>query len=409
MQAMIAFSGEAVQRPKKVIGYLTMTGDLVHDGHFRLLAASRERCDYLCVGLVTDELGIRQKRRPLLCYEHRRSILENCKYVDFVVPHSGEPKAVAWEKLKFDILFSSDEYFESKEFKDFAIAKPDIPVVYIPRPKPDPISSSVVIQDLMLRLQESQTIVTVGITGYITRQGFGPWYISKPIHFGNEECTSDSTRDVYGFYKNFDELPRNWKSEHHYTVDQVPQFPMIAGINSHREVQINMRLKQKPWCTFIDAITVFSQAPSKPITESKNYETLLAFANDVARARQFPTRIVNLLQRDGGITFEIWAQKVCKSQNAFDAIVVKIENIIHELEDDGIVHGDIHPRNILIDEKTEQVSIIDFGWVSARCFQMCSKEEAKLERALQDQFDRTHFHKSMRVCPDTNKWLLLDT
>lgn len=394
---------------KKIVGYITMTGDLPHEDHFRLLRACRNHCDFLIVGLVTDTLGVKQKRQPLLTYQHRRAIFEHCKYVDLVVEHDGDPKAVAWEKLHFDILFSSDEYFHSAEMKIFKFQCPMIPVIYFP--KNHQTSTTTVVQQLMMRWQETSQILAVGITGNIIRQGFGPFFISKPIHFAEIECKNDgSTEDVFGFYTHFDELPRNWKSEHHQPKD-VPQYPMIAGINSHRELAINMRLRKKKWCTYISANVVYQKQNHDdtvlpPAEENQEQpRSLLQFANDVARARQFPFRILHLIQRDAGPTFEQWCVTTCESVNQFQEKVSEIESIIHELQEESIVHGDIHPRNVLVDPISGLVSVIDFGWVMAKCFQMCPKERMHLDNALFHSFDYTHFHKSMRICAATRYWL----
>jgi len=69
--------------------------------------------------------------------------------------------------------------------------------------------------------------------------------------------------------------------------------------------------------------------------------------------------IVNLIQRDGGITFEKWCKHVCKSKQEFNKIICTVKEIIDFLHMDGVCHGDIHPRNILIDQNGI-VSIIDF-------------------------------------------------
>ena len=101
------------------IGYTTGTFDLLHNGHYEILKKCKLMCSTLIVGLVTDELGVRQKRKPVLQYQHRKVILENSKYVDAVVPFNGTSKQEDHRKLKFDILFISDEYHHKPEYKSF--------------------------------------------------------------------------------------------------------------------------------------------------------------------------------------------------------------------------------------------------------------------------------------------------
>jgi len=400
---------------KQIRGYCTATCDCVTASHVAFFKWCKQQCDHLTVGLTIDSLCEKQKRVPLFSFDERRCMLESCRYVDFVVAHSGEPKALAHKQLGFDILFSGAEYMGSNEFEDFQRDVPYIPVRYFPR-YPD-ISSTAIIKHIMQRFIDSQQIIAPSINGSVTRFGLGPYYVSKPIHFANRECNNTNTSDIFGFFKHFDQLPRNWKSESHASVtSSLPTFPLISGINSNRELAINILLQDKPWCTYVSSKTVYEE-PARQHTsyEDEKFDTLLDFANFVSRARQHPAKIVNLVQTDSGITFEAWCDTVCKTTAEFQAKVNYIENvIITDLEREGIVHGDVHSRNLLIgiessqklaSDKQNEASLIDFGWVSARVFDLCKKESASLEHMLQTHFDIVHFRKSMRICPATRKWL----
>jgi glycerol-3-phosphate cytidylyltransferase-like family protein len=105
-----------------------------------------------------------------LSYTHRRALLESCRYVDQVVVHSGEPKSIAWKKLRFNILLTSDEYFQSDEFLAFERECPDIPVVYIPKVEHALGSTTAISAQLVHRLQSTTEILCMGITGPIQRQ-----------------------------------------------------------------------------------------------------------------------------------------------------------------------------------------------------------------------------------------------
>ena len=111
------------------VGYTTGTFDLPHAGHFAILQKCKTFCKTLIVGLVSDELGVQQKRKPVLSYNHRKDILENCKWVDHVVIFDGSSKQIDFKKLKFDVLFISDEYLGSDEYEKFT----DTPIYYFPR------------------------------------------------------------------------------------------------------------------------------------------------------------------------------------------------------------------------------------------------------------------------------------
>lgn len=95
------------------IGYIAGVFDLFHIGHLNLLKAVKEKCDYLIVGILTDELVIHFKNNAPFIPEHERlEIVEAIQYVDKVVPvtFGNIDKIKAWELYKFDCLFSGDDW-----------------------------------------------------------------------------------------------------------------------------------------------------------------------------------------------------------------------------------------------------------------------------------------------------------
>ena len=393
-----------MERVKKY-GFVTMTFDCCHQGHFELLRGCKMRCDHLIVGLTTDERVRVEKREPILTYEQRFAILSNSKWVDEVVPNHGISKETAYEQLRFDVLFSGDDYFHAPEFESFSKAYPDVEIVFFPRHLTR--SSSDYICALTERFYNSQTIIAPSIYGYIFRQGFGkPYHVTKCIPFSRLEVRSEfASDDVFGFYSFFDQLPRNWKSP---GQSQKPQFPMIAGIHANRELLINKHFQRKPWCTYLSHSTVYQHSVSENSATDTTVEhkSLLGFANYVARERTMPAKIVQIVQRDAGITMEEWCKDICKNQYEFDHIVNYVrDEIITCLKNAHVVHSDIHPRNVLIDVKSQQVSLIDFGWVTATMFELSPKEKLALHTMLDDDFDKNHFHKSLLLSPHTKKWM----
>lgn len=95
----------------KIIGYTTGVFDLFHIGHLNLLEKAKANCDYLIVGVSTDEIVQEYKhKRPIIPFEERFRIVEAIKYVDKVVPQISMDKYLAWKELHFDVLFHGSDW-----------------------------------------------------------------------------------------------------------------------------------------------------------------------------------------------------------------------------------------------------------------------------------------------------------
>ena len=103
---------------KKIIGYTTGVFDLFHIGHLNILKAAKQHCDYLIVGVSTDELVQSYKNKtPVIPYEERRAIVEAIKYVDQVVHQTHRDKMKAWETYRFDRMFVGDDWKSDSMFQ----------------------------------------------------------------------------------------------------------------------------------------------------------------------------------------------------------------------------------------------------------------------------------------------------
>ncbi|AJD92704.1 glycerol-3-phosphate cytidiltransferase [Jeotgalibacillus malaysiensis] len=99
------------------IGYTTGVFDLFHVGHLNILRKAKEHCDYLIVGVSTDELVKQYKKKtPVISFEDRVAIVESIKYVDEVVPQVSRDKVAAWQELRFDAMFVGDDWKGSNLF-----------------------------------------------------------------------------------------------------------------------------------------------------------------------------------------------------------------------------------------------------------------------------------------------------
>jgi len=96
---------------KYKIGYTTGVYDMFHIGHLNILRRAKEQCEYLIVGVSTDELVQSYKHKtPVIPFENRMAIVEAIRYVDKVVPQVSMDKFAAWESLKFDAIFHGDDW-----------------------------------------------------------------------------------------------------------------------------------------------------------------------------------------------------------------------------------------------------------------------------------------------------------
>lgn len=131
------------------IGYTAGAFDLFHIGHLNLLMRAKSQCDYLIVGVTTDELIEKTKnKKAVIPYEERKLIVESMKYVDKVVPQDDLDKVLAWNKYKYDVLFSGDDWKNSSRWKGYVeeLKKYDVEVVFFPYTKT--ISSTLLTQVL---------------------------------------------------------------------------------------------------------------------------------------------------------------------------------------------------------------------------------------------------------------------
>ena len=96
---------------KKIVGYTTGVFDMFHIGHLNILRKAKEKCDYLIVGVSTDELCSSYKGKlPIIPFEERKAIVEAIKYVDEVRPQEDRDKFAAWQRIGFDIMFVGDDW-----------------------------------------------------------------------------------------------------------------------------------------------------------------------------------------------------------------------------------------------------------------------------------------------------------
>lgn len=104
---------------KYKVGYTTGVYDMFHIGHLNIFKRAKEQCDYLIVGVSTDDLVRDYKgKTPIIPFDERVAIVESVKYVDRVVPQTSMNKFEAWEKLQFSVLFHGSDWKNTDMYND---------------------------------------------------------------------------------------------------------------------------------------------------------------------------------------------------------------------------------------------------------------------------------------------------
>jgi glycerol-3-phosphate cytidylyltransferase len=106
----------------KIIGYTTGVFDMFHIGHLHLLKKAKNRCDYLIVGVSTDELVKSYKHKtPIIPFQDRLEIISSLKFVDEVVAVTHRDKKQAYLDVGYDVLFVGDDWKGTELFNDLEL------------------------------------------------------------------------------------------------------------------------------------------------------------------------------------------------------------------------------------------------------------------------------------------------
>lgn len=127
-----------------IIGYTTGVYDMFHIGHLNILRRAKEQCDYLIVGVSTDELVQHDKNKtPIIPFAERCAIVEAIRYVDKVVPQDNKNKIEAWEKYHFNKMFVGSDWKGTSVWNGFEkqFAPLGVKIVYLKHT--DGISSTI--------------------------------------------------------------------------------------------------------------------------------------------------------------------------------------------------------------------------------------------------------------------------
>lgn len=137
------------------VGYTTGVFDMFHIGHLNILQRAKEQCDYLIVGVSTDEVVENYKHKtPIIPFSERIAIVSALKCVDQAVPQTSMDKMTAWRKLHFDALFHGSDWKGSDMYNKLIEEFNEVGVDVIFLPHTDGVSSTL-LSDVLLKLNEN--------------------------------------------------------------------------------------------------------------------------------------------------------------------------------------------------------------------------------------------------------------
>ena len=102
-----------------IIGYTSGVYDLFHIGHLNMLRNAKSMCDKLIVGVTTDELVSYKLKKSVIPFTERIEIVRSLNCVDVAIPQTDIDKVKIWNKLKFNILFVGDDWYNDKNWKKY--------------------------------------------------------------------------------------------------------------------------------------------------------------------------------------------------------------------------------------------------------------------------------------------------
>lgn len=134
-------------------GYTQGVYDMFHIGHLNIINRAKEQCDYLIVGVNSDELVRLYKHKEAVIKEFDRAeIVRNLKAVDECIIVDTLDKMELQQRFGFDAIFIGDDWYGNPRWMRTKedLEKIGVDVVFLPHT--DGISST------MLRPQSENCV-----------------------------------------------------------------------------------------------------------------------------------------------------------------------------------------------------------------------------------------------------------
>lgn len=117
------------------VGYTDGVYDLFHVGHLNMIETARKQCEYLIVGVHSDEIVNQYKHRyPIIAEAERARIIGSIKGVDKVVINDIRDKLTLLERYHFNVVFIGDDWKGTDRWNNFEkiLGERNVDVVYVP-------------------------------------------------------------------------------------------------------------------------------------------------------------------------------------------------------------------------------------------------------------------------------------
>lgn len=105
---------------KYQIGYTTGVYDMFHIGHLNILQKAKEQCETLIVGVTTDELCFKRKKKyPIINESDRCKIISAIKYVDKVILQNDMDKFKVVKNIGANAVFVGTDWKGTESWKNY--------------------------------------------------------------------------------------------------------------------------------------------------------------------------------------------------------------------------------------------------------------------------------------------------
>jgi len=148
-------------------GYVSGAFDMFHMGHLNLIRRAKERCDYLVVGVLSDDVVAGMKKKwPVIPQKERLEIISALRYVDEtdITTEQLIDKRKAWEKYNFDAMFSGDDHAnDGWAHEEADLKKLGAELVFFPYTKE---ISTTLLQDMTLPPQTDHAAIAIAVENF---------------------------------------------------------------------------------------------------------------------------------------------------------------------------------------------------------------------------------------------------